>query len=74
MPDIFNSANYLFFVKIAFLIITSMIIILSIVVYNQVRVMERIITLNQKSNAIKDAALFFIILSISLFLLAVVIL
>lgn len=70
MPDI----NILAFVKISFLILSSMVILLTIVIYNQIRVMDRIITLRGKSGIVKNIGLFLILISISLFIAGIAIL
>ncbi|MBI2195544.1 MAG: hypothetical protein HYU48_00655 [Candidatus Levybacteria bacterium] len=61
-------------VKILMLVLIACYIVFTLVVFNQVLVMNRIVTLNHASGFLKTAAVFHILLAISLFVAALVIL
>lgn len=69
-----QSLNPLFFLKIAILMIIGLFLIFTLIVYNQVGVMNRIVDQPEASGTLRIIALINVILAVSLFLTALVIL
>ena len=72
--DIANSLHLDLWIKIATLIIMVFYIVFTLVVFTQVKAMSQIVRIPQTEQVIKTVAIIHIVLAISLFLFALVIL
>ena len=72
--DLFRSNQFILFIKIATLVTLALYIIFTFIIFTQVRIMNRILELTFASRILMLATLVNIILAISLFLAAFVIL
>ncbi len=71
---LFNILHGLLLIKIAFLVLNGIYVIFLIVVYKQSRAMQRVVDDSQTSFLLNNVALFDIIVGISLFVAALMIL